>query len=125
MQTKYLYASCHIVDVHCYEDWSCDSNIWGYSAQSDIIYNLLEFFCVLSWHCNKIKGGDLYHQRGKLGVGKKMVAFRCLLGSCWYHKAQSNLCTHQGPQRRGNMRKVVRIVDYEKRPKRLERKMRR
>ncbi len=48
MQTKNMYVYCDIIDVHCYEDWSCYSNIWGSIAQSDIIYSLLELLCVLS-----------------------------------------------------------------------------
>jgi hypothetical protein len=123
MQTKDMYVSCDIVDVHYYEDWSCCSNIWGSIAQNDIIYNLFKLLCVLSWHCSKIRGSDLYHQGGKMGVGKKMATFKCMLGSCWYHKAQSNFRIHQGPKRRINIRKVVRIVDYKERPKRTERKM--
>jgi hypothetical protein len=38
---------------------------------------------------------------------------------------QSNLCIHQGPKTRKNIRKVIKIIDYKERPKRLERKMKR
>jgi hypothetical protein len=76
---KNMYASCDIIDVHCYEDWSCYSNIWGSIAQSDIIYSLLELLCVLSWHYSRRKGSDFSHQKGKMRVDKKMVVFKCLV----------------------------------------------
>jgi hypothetical protein len=71
MQTKDMYVSYDIVNVHCYEDWSYYSNIWGSIAQSDIIYSHFELLCVLSWYCNKRKGGDFYHQGGEMRACKK------------------------------------------------------
>lgn len=94
-----------------------------------LLHKMISFIiflsCCVCYHgiVGKIRGSDLYHQGGKMGVGKKMATFKCMLGSCWYHKAQSNFHIHQGPKRRINIRKVVRIVDYKERPKRLERKM--
>jgi hypothetical protein len=67
MQTKDMYVSCDIVDVHCYEYWSCCSNIWGSIAQNHIIYNLFKLLCVLSWHCRQNKRKRLISSRGENG----------------------------------------------------------
>jgi hypothetical protein len=52
---------------------------FGVILQKLISFTVFLNCCVLSWHCNRRKGGYFYHQGGEMKACKRMVVFKCLV----------------------------------------------